>query len=60
LFPGPKTISEGSVRNHAHILVMDKETIIEEGKFGELISKGGYFAEFAVRQHPDTDKADAH
>ncbi len=42
-----------TIRNCDRILVMDGGTIIEEGNFRELISKGGYFAELVERQRLD-------
>ena len=37
----------------AVILVMDHGAIIEEGKYEDLIAKGGYFAELVERQRLD-------
>ena len=43
-----------TIRNCDRILVMDKGVIIEEGKYDELIARGGYFAELVERQRLDT------
>ena len=43
-----------TIRNCDRILVMDRGAIIEEGKYEELIAKGGYFAELVERQRLDT------
>ena len=45
-----------TIRNCDRILVMDKGAIVEEGNYGELIKKGGYFAELVARQRLDTEK----
>ena len=42
-----------TIRNCDRILVMDKGTIVEEGTYGELIERGGYFAELVARQRLD-------
>lgn len=42
-----------TIRNCDRILVMDQGAIIEEGKYDELIAKGGYFAELVERQRLD-------
>ena len=46
-----------TIRNCDRILVMDRGAIIEEGKYEELIAKGGYFAELVERQRLDTGGA---
>lgn len=43
-----------TIRNCDRILVMDHGAIIEEGKYEDLIAKGGYFAELVERQRLDT------
>ena len=43
-----------TIRNCDRILVMDQGAIIEEGRYDELIEKGGYFAELVERQRLDT------
>jgi NHLM bacteriocin system ABC transporter ATP-binding protein len=43
-----------TIRNCDRILVMENGAIIEEGKYDELIAKGGYFAELVERQRLDT------
>ena len=43
-----------TIRNCDRILVMDNGAIIEEGKYEELIAKGGAFAELVERQRLDT------
>ena len=43
-----------TIRNCDRILVMDQGVIIEEGKYEELIRKGGYFAQLVARQRLDT------
>ena len=45
-----------TIRNCDRILVMDKGAIVEEGKYEELIAKGGYFAELVARQRLDTEE----
>ena len=42
-----------TIRNCDRILVMDHGAIIEEGKYEDLIAKGGYFAELVERQRLD-------
>ena len=42
-----------TIRNCDRILVMDHGSIIEEGKYEDLIAKGGYFAELVERQRLD-------
>ena len=44
-----------TVRNCDRILVMENGAIIEEGRYDELIAKGGCFAELVERQRLDTD-----
>ena len=46
-----------TIRNCDRILVMDHGAIIEEGKYEELIAKGGAFAELVERQRLDTSAA---
>ena len=46
-----------TIRNCDRILVMDRGAIIEEGKYEELIAKGGHFAELVERQRLDTGGA---
>ena len=43
-----------TIRNCDRILVMDNGAIVEEGKYEDLIAKGGYFAELVERQRLDT------
>ncbi len=43
-----------TIRNCDRILVMENGAIIEEGKYDELIEKGGCFAELVERQRLDT------
>lgn len=42
-----------TIRQCDRIIVLDKGKIIEDGKFDELIEKGGYFAELVARQRLD-------
>ena len=42
-----------TIRNCDRILVMEQGAIIEEGTYGELIAKGGYFSELVERQRLD-------
>ena len=42
-----------TIRNCDRILVMDSGTIVEEGKYDELIAKSGTFAELVERQRLD-------
>ena len=42
-----------TIRNCDRILVMDNGVIVEEGKYEELIAKGGYFAALVERQRLD-------
>ncbi|MDO4939912.1 MAG: ATP-binding cassette domain-containing protein [Lachnospiraceae bacterium] len=44
-----------TVQNCDRILVMDKGRIAEEGKYDELLEKGGLFAELVKRQRIDID-----
>ena len=37
------------------ILVLDKGKIVEDGKYEELIARGGFFAELVARQRLDTE-----
>ena len=46
-----------TIRNCDRILVMENGAIVEEGKYEELIAKGGYFAELVERQRLDTAAA---
>ena len=39
-----------TIRNCDRILVMDQGTIVEEGRYEELIEKNGYFSELVKRQ----------
>ncbi|MER1992714.1 MAG: NHLP bacteriocin export ABC transporter permease/ATPase subunit [Eubacteriales bacterium] len=43
-----------TIRNCDRILVMENGRIIEEGRYDELIAKGGYFTELVERQRLDT------
>ncbi len=43
-----------TIQNCDRILVMDQGSIVEEGKYDELIAKNGYFAELVARQRLDT------
>ena len=45
-----------TIRNCDRILVMENGAIIEEGKYEELIARGGYFAELVERQRLDKGK----
>ena len=47
-----------TIRNCDRILVMDRGAIIEEGKYDELIAKGGYFADLVERQRLDAPGAE--
>jgi len=47
-----------TIRNCDRILVMDNGAIIEEGRYDELIRKGGYFAELVERQRLDLESED--
>ncbi len=42
-----------TIKNCDRILVLDKGKVIEDGKYEELIAKGGYFAELVERQRLD-------
>lgn len=42
-----------TIKQCDRIIVLDKGKIIEDGKFDELIEKGGYFAELVARQRLD-------
>ena len=44
-----------TIKNADRILVLNKGKIIEDGKYDELISAGGFFAELVDRQRLDTD-----
>ena len=46
-----------TIRNCDRILVMENGAIIEEGRYDDLIAKGGYFAELVERQRLDTSPA---
>ncbi|MDE5883554.1 MAG: NHLP bacteriocin export ABC transporter permease/ATPase subunit [Oscillospiraceae bacterium] len=49
-----------TIKQCDRIIVLDKGKIMEDGKFDELIAKGGYFAELVARQRLDnTAKAGA-
>ena len=49
-----------TIKQCDRIIVLDKGKIIEDGKFDELIEKGGFFAELVARQRlDDTSKAGA-
>ena len=45
-----------TIRNCDRILVMDHGAIIEEGKYEDLIAKGGHFAELVERQRLDKEE----
>ena len=47
-----------TIRNCDRILVMDRGAIIEEGKYDELIARGGYFADLVERQRLDAPGAE--
>ena len=42
-----------TIKQCDRIIVLDKGKIIEDGKFDELIEKGGYFADLVARQRLD-------
>lgn len=42
-----------TIKHCDRIIVLDKGKIIEDGKYDDLISKGGYFAELVERQRLD-------
>ena len=42
-----------TIRHCDRILVLDKGNVIEDGTYGELIEKGGFFAELVERQRLD-------
>lgn len=42
-----------TIKQCDRIIVLDKGRIIEDGKYDELIEKGGYFAELVARQRLD-------
>lgn len=42
-----------TIKQCDRIIVLDKGKIIEDGKYDELIEKGGYFAELVARQRLD-------
>ena len=42
-----------TIRQCDRILVLDKGRIVEEGTYGELIEKKGFFAELVARQQLD-------
>ncbi|MCR5295211.1 MAG: ATP-binding cassette domain-containing protein, partial [Lachnospiraceae bacterium] len=44
-----------TIRHCNRILVMDNGRIIEEGKYDELIEKGGFFADLVEKQRPDAE-----
>jgi len=46
-----------TIKQCDRIIVLDKGKIIEDGKYDELIEKGGFFAELVARQRLDDDKA---
>lgn len=48
-----------TIKNCDRILVLDNGQIIEDGKYDELIAKGGYFAELVERQRLDTGEGNA-
>ncbi len=43
-----------TIKNCDRIIVLHKGKIVEDGKYDELISKGGYFAKLVERQRVDT------
>ncbi len=45
-----------TIKQCDRIIVLDKGKIIEDGKYEELIEKGGFFAELVARQRLDDDK----
>ena len=45
-----------TIRNCDRILVMDNGAIVEEGTYGQLIERKGYFAELVARQRLDTEE----
>ena len=47
-----------TIRHCDRILVLDGGSIVEDGTYDELISKGGYFAELVERQRLDTEEAE--
>lgn len=47
-----------TIRQCDRIIVLDKGKIIEDGKYEDLIAKGGFFAELIARQRLDDDKSD--
>lgn len=46
-----------TIKQCDRIIVLDKGRIIEDGKYDELIEKGGYFAELVARQRLDLSAA---
>lgn len=45
-----------TIRQCDRIIVLDKGRIIEDGKYDDLISKNGYFAELVARQRVDLNE----
>lgn len=44
-----------TIKQCDRILVLDKGKIVEDGKYEELIARGGFFAELVARQRLDTE-----
>ena len=47
-----------TIKNCDRILVLDKGRIIEDGTYGELIAKNGFFAELVERQRLDVPQSE--